>query len=73
MYRPHKVEQDINDALNVFCVFKCPFCGNYRTVTVTKVAFNSYYNGGSLAQDAFPDLSIDDRELFISGVCEECY
>lgn len=29
--------------------------------------------GGLLIQDAFPELSVDQREQLISGYCGECW
>jgi hypothetical protein len=31
------------------------------------------WQDGALAQDAFPYLSADDRELLISGICPTCW
>ena len=31
------------------------------------------FEAGTHAQDAFPYLSADDRELLISGTCDECW
>jgi hypothetical protein len=31
------------------------------------------YQLGALVQDAFPELKEGERELFISGVCNDCF
>lgn len=31
------------------------------------------YRAGAYIQDAFPMLSVDDRERLISGYCKECW
>lgn len=49
----------------------CPFCGKVSRIHTTTAAWNAYQDG-ALAQDAFPDLSIADRETLISGLCLEC-
>ena len=50
----------------------CPFCGNKNTVMVEAQDFMDWRDG-LLAQDAFPYLSADDREVIISGVCSTCW
>ena len=52
----------------------CPFCGKPSTVTVKKsdwIAFNK--PDGPLVHLAFPYLTVDDKELLISGTCTECW
>ncbi len=48
------------------------FTGNKRTLDlpVTQQMLDAYA-AGALLQDAFPDLSIDDREFIKSGVTPE--
>lgn len=72
MYQPKQVVQDVHP-LNVKCIFVCPFCKDEIEVVVSKKGFDDYYNEGRLAQHALSELSIDIRELFISGVCDKCY
>lgn len=52
-------------------VVTCPFCGK---MSVVSVAFDDYANylDGGLAQDCFPNLTAQERELIISGMCLEC-
>ena len=50
----------------------CPFCGTINYIQVEESDYNDYVNG-KLAQDAFPYLSSDERELLISGVCSSCW
>lgn len=60
-----------NFEMPIDVVFTCPFCGKAHTVTVeVKDYFN--YQEGALVQDAFPYLSADEREAFISGMCPDC-
>ena len=49
----------------------CPFCG---TVHFVEVAERDYiaWQGGALAQRAFPYLSATEREQLISQVCPKC-
>lgn len=50
---------------------ECPFCGQVTFIETTAEAIRAYENG-ALAQDAFPHLSVEDRETIISGLCWEC-
>lgn len=50
----------------------CPFCGESHDVLVNE---DDYYDwkDGKLAQDAFPYLPADEREMLISGICPDCW
>ena len=50
----------------------CPFCGMPHDVEVDFFDFCAWQNG-TLAQDAFPYLSADEREMLISGICPDCW
>jgi hypothetical protein len=52
---------------------RCPFCGVVRTVTVDAIDYLAWEVGDALAQDAFPYLSADEREMLISGICPTCW
>lgn len=49
----------------------CPFCGKVTTLNVPADGFMAWQNG-SLVQSAFPDMSAEDREVLISGMCIDC-
>lgn len=51
---------------------KCPLCHKEYTVEVPADGYVRW-NGGELIQDAMPDVSPDDREALISGICRDCY
>ena len=51
---------------------KCPFCGQVYEIEVYELDYICWENGVP-AQEAFPYLSADDRELLISGICPECW
>lgn len=54
--------------------FKCNFCDNQKTVVVDDADLARWDMGrGEYVQTCFPYLSPGDRELFISGVCGECF
>lgn len=42
--------------------------GETQTVIVDKDSLNKWMSGELLAQEAFPDLSSDEREFLISGI-----
>lgn len=50
---------------------KCPICGRESEVMV-KIDEYLAYEEGALAQDAFPNLLAEERELIISGICIKC-
>lgn len=54
----------------------CPFCQKPHSVTMNADAwakgFKAYQDGADI-QYAFPFLSVVDRELLITGICDECW
>ena len=52
-------------------IITCPFCGKEHTVEVLEESY-LLYQGGALAQRAFPYLTATQREQIISGLCPEC-
>lgn len=51
----------------------CRKCGKQVNVEVNQEDLQAYESGEKRVQDAFPYLSPDERELFISGICGECF
>lgn len=51
----------------------CLFCHTEHTVEVNDVAYARFTSGELFAQDAFPELAPDERELLISGICPTCW
>lgn len=57
---------------NVTIIKKCISCNTITTITVT--ASQHYrWQHGELIQRVMPELSEDDRELLISGMCGNCF
>lgn len=53
---------------------KCPFCGKERVVeNVPRNRFFEWKEGYKNIQDALPELSADDREALMTGICNKCY
>ena len=50
---------------------RCPLCGKFTSVVCDESAWDAY-KAGALAQNAFPDMNVFDRETIISGMCKPC-
>ncbi len=50
----------------------CPFCGKSAIVKVPLDGFIAW-RGGTVVQEAFPELDENTRERLISGICPECW
>lgn len=51
---------------------ECRMCGKTHYLKVEAQDFNDW-NNGKLAQDAFPYLTLEKRELLISRTCPQCW
>ena len=65
------MEVEIYSETQTKIIVTCPFCGNVSTLIVPTDGFIAWQDG-SLVQNAFPALSADEREILISGICEDC-
>ena len=50
----------------------CRLCRSEGTISCTEQEFESWKNGTHI-QTAMPKLSVDQRELLISGICGKCF
>lgn len=50
----------------------CPMCHQFHYVEVNERDFYAWQSG-KLAQDAFPYLTAEEREMLISGICSDCW
>lgn len=50
----------------------CPFCGEKMALWVKEDELAAWERGVPV-QKAFPDLSAEEREFIISGICENCW
>lgn len=50
----------------------CPFCGKAHEIEVNEMDYLDWEDG-TLAQEAFPYLDADEREMLISGICSDCW
>ena len=51
----------------------CPICGHAHEIEVNEDDYDDWKDGVLLAQDAFPYLPSDEREMLISGICPTCW
>lgn len=51
----------------------CPICGKEHSTAIVKSQDWWDFNHGKHVQDAFPYLSVDDRELLITGIDAGCW
>ena len=53
---------------------RCPFCGKRNIpLFLDAEAYYKWANREICIQDAFPDLSPDQREIILTGICPECW
>lgn len=53
-------------------VTECPLCGVRSNLAISEAAYERWV-GGLLIQDAFPDLSLAERERLKTGFCDACW
>jgi len=51
---------------------RCPRCATARGIDVRQSDWDSY-KAGAYIQDAFRDLSANDREALMTGYCSSCW
>lgn len=51
---------------------RCFCCNTKKVIEMDDVAYTRWINGEHI-QDVAPEMSVDDRELLISGVCGNCF
>ena len=56
----------------VCVITACPFCGCANEIEVNEEDYWAW-DDGMLVQDAFPYLSVNEREALISGICPDCW
>lgn len=50
----------------------CPRCRKHTTLVVDESA-HDMWKSGAYIQVAFPELSVDQREMMITGYCGSCW
>lgn len=51
----------------------CPICGKTHLVELPFESFVLWMYNQVPVQEAFSDLSAEDRELLITGICPDCW
>lgn len=51
---------------------ECICCGKVQSIELNESVYVKWIRGEHI-QDVAPELSVDDRELLISGVCGTCF
>lgn len=57
-------------------ITECPVCRSAYIVHLTReqgLRYGDYRAGKGHIQDLLPDLSANDREQLITGICSECF
>lgn len=57
----------------VTIITACPICGRVNEIATNEEDYFDWSFDGVLAQDAFPYLSADEREMLVSGICPDCW
>lgn len=58
--------------MEIYEIVECPFCGMASTVKVDADGYFAWKYDGELIQNALPNLTPTEREMLISGMCEDC-
>ena len=61
------------DNSTIALIGMCNVCDTEYRLNVMEEDYLRWQEGKTLIQDAFPYLSIGDRELMISGICAKCW
>lgn len=59
-----------NDPINI--AIRCKVCKEDQVIRISEADLKKWQDG-ELVQNAFPYLSADQHELFITGFCGKCY
>ena len=51
----------------------CMYCSTEKQLVVETPSFYKWVNKEQFIQNAFPNMSVDDRELLISNTCQLCW
>lgn len=68
--RPHA------DPTKVILETICPWCKKTYSTVVSKNAWEkgkAAYEAGALMQNAFPVFTASQREMLMTGICDECW
>jgi predicted PurR-regulated permease PerM len=72
MQIPGEIELIPGDSEHCYVVGSCMECNEVQRIKVSFLALRAR-QGGAKVQNAFPDLSVDQREFLISQICGRCF
>lgn len=58
--------------MTIYEIVECPFCGTNSVVEVDADGYFAWKYDGELIQNALPNLTPTEKEMLISGMCEDC-
>lgn len=56
-----------------FVCIECPRCGQISVIPITESELLQWEESEEFIQDYFPNLSSSQRELLLSGICQDCW
>lgn len=68
IYKVNSLERGMAEVVFVLC----PSCQKRHSIVVRQDELEDYYASGSIGL-AFPNMKAADRELFMTGMDNECY
>ena len=51
----------------------CPKCGKKNYIEMSDEQYQKYTEGSDLIQRIFPEMSPAQKEILITGICEDCW
>ena len=64
----------IHTSLKIDVRITCTSCKKeYTLINVPLEGLVKRYRDREMIQNCFPSMPIADRELFVSGICDDCY
>jgi hypothetical protein len=70
--RPMSFKAIPGDDKNVIVEIQCMSCRKTIEIKAPVAGIKARENG-ALIQNAFPYMSVNDREMFISQICDDCF
>lgn len=70
------VHVHLTDARKLVIMSICPWCGRISMFEVDKYAWNKglkAYSNGACIRIAWPTLTLSERELIMTGICDDCW
>lgn len=61
------------DDKKINMVIECQECNKEFYFNITATQYQTYIARTGYIQDIFPELNPAEREMFISGICPECW